>query len=71
MLGNRSETAACGIYYAKGGADLLAVKVAVDWAEHMDTVVPPDDTDILVLLIHDVRRAKYNVGFKSKESKKP
>lgn len=68
------ETAGCDVHHAKGDADLLVVEVAVDCAEHKDTVVIADDTDILVLLIHYAGRAKYNLWFKpnvKRESKKP
>lgn len=74
MLGYRLETAGCDVHHAKGDADLLVVEVAVDCAEHKDTVVIADDTDILVLLIHYAGRAKYNLWFKpnvKRESKKP
>ena len=62
-----------GIHHKKANAEPLIVEVAVDCAEHIETVVIADDTDILVLLIHHAGHAKYNVLFKSnikRESKK-
>ena len=52
MLGSRLEGEGCHVHHAEGDADFLVMKTAVECADHIDTVVIADDTDILILLIH-------------------
>ena len=52
LLSKKLEKAGCLIIHARGDADLLIVKTAVESARSTDTILVGDDTDLLVLLIY-------------------
>lgn len=52
MLSNKLEIAGCTTFHAKGDADTLIVRTAIDCAEVVNTVLVGDDTDLLVLLCY-------------------
>ena len=51
MLSRCLQQNNCPRYQAKGDADLLIVKTAVESAQVMNTVLVGEDTDLLVLLL--------------------
>ena len=52
FLGSSLESAGCTTIHAKGDADILIVKTAVESAKVVSTVLIGDDTDLLILLCH-------------------
>ena len=52
LLSSFLENAGCTIIHAKGDADILNVKTAVDSAKAVNTVLIGDDTDLLILLCY-------------------
>ena len=52
LLSSFLENAGCTIIHAKGDADILIVKTAVESAKAVNTVLIGDDTDLLILLCY-------------------
>lgn len=52
LLGEHLERAGLQILHAKGDADVLIVKTALDVASKRETILVGSDTDLLVLLVH-------------------
>lgn len=63
MLGSKLETAGCTVLYAKGDADTMIVKAAVECSMQINTVVVGDDTDLLVLLCYHCGFSSHDVFF--------
>jgi len=54
----------CLTYHAKGDADVLIVKTAVESARERNTVLVGGDTDLLVLLCFYTRSDGFDLYFK-------
>ena len=54
----------CPTYHAKGDADVLIVKTAVESARERNTVLVGDDTDLLVLLCFYTSSDSFDLYFK-------
>ena len=52
LLGSSLQKAGCTTIHAKGDADILIVKTAVESAKVVSTVLIGDDTDLLILLCY-------------------
>jgi hypothetical protein len=52
LLGQSLEQNGCTVLYARGDADTLIAKTAIDKSLHGPVAVIGEDTDLLVLLIH-------------------
>ena len=63
LLGEQLSKNNCIVYYAKADADFLIVQKAVEIAEHSNTVVVGDDTDVLVLLIYHAKLIRNEIFF--------
>ena len=63
MLGSKLEIAGCTILYAKGDADTMIVKAAVECSLQINTIVVGDDTDLLVLLCYYCEFSSHMFSF--------
>ena len=63
MLGSKLEIAGCTILYAKGDADTMIVKAAVECSLQINTIEVGDDTDLLVLLCYHCEFSSQDVFF--------
>ena len=63
MLGSKLEIAGCTVLYAKGDADTMIVKAAVECSLQINTIVVGDDTDLLVLLCYHCEFSSQDVFF--------
>ena len=63
MLGSKLEIAGCTILYAKGDADTMIVKAAVECSLQINTIEVGDDTDLLVLLCYHCEFSSHDVFF--------
>ena len=63
MLGSKLEIAGCTVLYAKGEADTMNVKAAVECSLQINTIVVGDDTDLLVLLCYHCEFSSQDVFF--------
>ena len=52
ILGSYLKKTECLTIYARGDADVLIVKTAIQYSKSRNTVLVGDDTDLLVLLLH-------------------
>jgi len=64
FLCGKLEMAGCSTFQAKGDADTLIVRTAVDSAQLVDTVLVGDDTDLLVLLCHHAESVSKDLYFR-------
>lgn len=69
MLGDCLEDDGIKVRHASGDADVLIVLTAIESAQHHDTVLIGEDTDLLILLLHHIKDAKNNVFFRSEPRK--
>ena len=63
MLGSKLEIAGCTVLYAKGDADTMIVKAAVECSLQINKIVVGDDTDLLVLLCYHCEFSSQDVFF--------
>ena len=63
MLDSKIEIAGCTVLYAKGDADTMIVKAAVECSLQINTIVVGDDTDLLVLLCYHCEFSSQDVFF--------
>ena len=64
MLSEKLKEAGCDTIHVAGDADFLIGQSAVSVSATRDTVVIPDDTDILILLCHQGNNSKKKIFFK-------
>ena len=60
IIAEDMSDAGISVVKAKADADYLIVKTAVDCAEHHDTIVVGQDTDLLVLLCYHAQNTRFN-----------
>ena len=63
MLGSKLEIAGCTVLYAKGEADTMIVKGAVECSLQINTIVVGDDNDLLVLLCYHCEFSSQDAFF--------
>ena len=59
----------CQVHHHHADADVLIVQKTLDSAEHIDTVLVGDDTDLLILLLHHAKPKMKDVFFIPKAKK--
>ncbi|KAK6191116.1 hypothetical protein SNE40_002860 [Patella caerulea] len=69
MLGDCLKSDGNHVRHASGDADVLIVPTAIESAQHHDTVLIGEDTDLLVLLFHHIKDAKNKVFFTTEPKK--
>ena len=63
MLGEELSKSGCTVFHDTGDADCLIVKKAIAAAAENKVVLVGDDTDLLVLLLHQLYEGKHDVYF--------
>ena len=69
MLGRKLEEIGCDVHHAPGDADVLIVQTAMACAHISDVCVISDDTDILILLLHQTNTTGHTVWLKPSNSR--
>lgn len=63
LLGSHLTEAKHKVLYAPADADVLIAKTAIESAQSVNTVVVGDDTDLLVLLIHNSQHPRKHQDY--------
>jgi hypothetical protein len=63
QLGNSLQVAGCEVYHALSDADVLIAQKAIESATELKTVLVGDDTDLLVLLLHQTKDTSNDLFF--------
>ena len=63
MLGEELSKSGCTVFHDTGDADCLIVKKTMESAAENNVVLVGDDTDLLVLLLHQQYEDKHDVYF--------
>ena len=70
MLGEELSQIGCTVFHDTGDADCLIVKKTMESAAENNVVLVGDDTDLLVLLLHQQYEDKHDVYFAPEPKKK-
>ena len=70
MLGEELSKKGCTVFHDTGDADCLIVKKAMESAAENNVVLVGDDTDLLILLLHQQYEGKHDVFFAPEPKKK-
>ena len=63
MLGEELSKKGCTVFHDTGDANYLKVKKAMESAAENNVVLVGDDTDLLILLLHQQYEGKHDVFF--------
>ena len=70
MLGEELSRKGCMVFHDTGDANYLKVKKAMESAAENNVVLVGDDTDLLILLLHQQYEGKCDVYFAPEPKKK-
>ena len=70
MLGEELSQIGCTVFHDTGDADCLIVKKTMESAAENNVVLVGDDTDLLILLLHQQYEDKHDVYFAPEPKKK-
>ena len=63
MLGSKLEKEGCEVVYSEGDADFDIVNKAISVSTDMAAVVVGEDTDLLILLLHNAKQDRISIYF--------